>query len=45
MDVIKVLGNSFARRDGLSCQEIQLLGEMEMIQLLADSVAKRDGHN
>ena len=44
MDVIKVLGNSFVRRDGVSCQEIQLLGEMNKIKLLADLVARRDEH-
>jgi hypothetical protein len=45
MDVIKVLGNSFARKDGVSCQETQLLDGMDIIKLLADSVAKSDGKN
>jgi len=44
MDVIKVLGSSVVRRDGVSCQEIQLLGEMDKIKLLADLVARRDEH-
>jgi hypothetical protein len=45
MDVIKVLGNSVAGRDGVSCQETQLLEEMDIIELLTDSVAKSDGKN
>jgi len=45
MDVIKVLGNLVARKDRVSCQEIQLLEEMVMIKLLADSIARRDKHN
>jgi len=45
MDVIKVLGNSFARRDGVSCQETQLLEGMDVIELLANSFAKSDGKN
>ena len=45
MDVIKVLGNSVARRDGVSCQEIELLGEMDIIKLLADSFAGKDEYN
>jgi hypothetical protein len=45
MDVIKVLGTLFARRDGVRCQKIQLLGDMDMIKLLAYSVARRDEHN
>jgi hypothetical protein len=32
MDVIKVLGNSVAGRDGVSCQEIQLLRGMDIIE-------------
>jgi hypothetical protein len=45
MEVIKVLGNSVARRVGVSCQEIQLLGEMDKNNLLADSFVRRDEHN
>jgi hypothetical protein len=37
MDVIEVLGNSFARRDGVCCQETQLLEGMDIIKLLVDS--------
>ena len=36
---------SVAMMVGVSCQEIQLLGEMHKIKLLADSVARRDEHN
>jgi hypothetical protein len=43
MDVIEVLGSLFARRDGIRCQETQLLEGLDMIKLLADSVAKSDG--
>jgi len=45
LDVITVLGSSVARRDGVSCLEIQLLGEMDKNKFLADSVARRDEHN
>jgi hypothetical protein len=37
-----VLGNLVARRDGVSCQEAHLLEGMDIIKLLADSVAKSD---
>jgi len=40
MDVIKVLGNSIARRDGVSCQETPLLEGMDIIKLLADLVTR-----
>jgi hypothetical protein len=42
MVIMKVLGNSVARRDSLSCQETQL---MDIIKILGDSVAKSDGKN
>ena len=40
-----VLGNSVTVRDGVSCQETQLLEEMDIIKLLTYSFAKCDGKN
>jgi len=40
MDIIKALGNSVARRDGVRCQETLLLERMDVIKLLADLVVK-----
>ena len=40
-----MLGNSVAGRDGVSCQETQLLEGMDIIKLLPDSVGKSDGKN
>jgi hypothetical protein len=45
MDVIMVLGNLVARKDGVSCQETQFLEAMDIIKLLENSVAKSDGKN
>ena len=40
-----MLENSVARRDGVSCREIQLLGEMDKNKFLVDSVTRRDERN